>query len=43
MQDLTLSESAMGFDTFPLQCLEPDNAIDLSVAIDVAPGGRAVR
>ena len=33
MQDLTLSESAMGFDTFPLQCLEPDNAIDLSVAM----------
>ena len=33
MQDLTLSESAMGFDTFPLQCLEPDNAIDLSIAM----------
>ena len=33
MQDLTLSESAMGFDTFPLQCLEPGNAIDLSVAM----------
>ena len=33
MQDLALSESAMGFDTFPLQCLEPDNAIDLSVAM----------
>ena len=33
MQDLTLSESAMGFDTFPLQCLEPDDAIDLSVAM----------
>ena len=33
MQDLPLSESAMGFDTFPLQCLEPDNAIDLSVAM----------
>ena len=33
MQDLILSESAMGFDTFPLQCLEPDNAIDLSVAM----------
>ena len=33
MQDLTLFESAMGFDTFPLQCLEPDNAIDLSVAM----------
>ena len=33
MQDLTLSESAMGFDTFPLQCLEPDNAIDLSVSM----------
>ena len=33
MQDLTLSESAMGFDTFPLRCLEPDNAIDLSVAM----------
>ncbi len=33
MQDLTLSESAMGLDTFPLQCLEPDNAIDLSVAM----------
>ena len=33
MQDLALSESAMGFDRFPLQCLEPDNAIDLSVAM----------
>ena len=33
MQNLTLSESAMGFDTFPLQCLEPDSAIDLSVAM----------
>ena len=33
MQDLALSESATGFDTFPLQCLEPDNAIDLSVAM----------
>ena len=33
MQDLTLSESAMGFDTFPQQCLEPGNAIDLSVAM----------
>ena len=33
MQDLALSESAMGFDTFPLQCLEQDNAIDLSVAM----------
>ena len=33
MQDLTLSESDMGFDTFPLQCLEPDNAIDLSIAM----------
>ena len=33
MQDLTLSESAMGFYTFPLQCLEPGNAIDLSVAM----------
>ena len=33
MQDLTLSESAMGFDTFPLQCLEPDNAIDLSIVM----------
>ena len=33
MQDLPLSESAMGFDTFPLQCLEPDNAIDLSIAM----------
>ena len=33
MQDLTLSESAMGFDTFPLQCLEPGNAIDLSIAM----------
>ena len=33
MRDLTLSESAMGFDTFPLQCLEPDNAIDLSIAM----------
>ena len=33
MQDLTLSESAIGFYTFPLQCLEPDNAIDLSVAM----------
>ena len=33
LQDLALSESAMGFDTFPLQCLEPDNAIDLSVAM----------
>ena len=33
MQDLTLSERAMGFDTFPLQCLEPGNAIDLSVAM----------
>ena len=33
MQDLALSESAAGFDTFPLQCLEPDNAIDLSVAM----------
>ena len=40
MQDLTLSESAMGFDTFPLQCLEPDNAIDLSVAmISLQAGG----
>ena len=33
MQDMALSESATGFDTFPLQCLEPDNAIDLSVAM----------
>ena len=40
MQDLTLSESAMGFDTFPLQCLEPGNAIDLSVAmISLQAGG----
>ncbi len=40
MQDLTLSESAMGFDTFPLQCLEPDNAIDLSLAMmSLQPGG----
>ena len=40
MQDLTLSESAMGFDTFPLQCLEPDNAIDLSVAmVSLQAGG----
>ena len=40
MQDLTLSESAMGFDTFQLQCLEPDNAIDLSVAmISLQAGG----
>ncbi len=40
MQDLTLSESAMGFDTFPLQCLEPDTAIDLSVAmISLQAGG----
>ena len=33
MQDLTLSESAMGFDAFPLQCLEPDSAIELSIAM----------
>ena len=40
VQDLTLSESATGFDTFPLQCLEPDTAINLSVAmISLQAGG----
>ena len=40
VQDLTLSESATGFDTFPLQCLEPDTAIALSVAmISLQAGG----
>ena len=40
IQDLTLSESATGFDTFPLQCLEPDTAINLSVAmISLQAGG----
>ena len=39
MQDLPLSESAMGFDTFPLQCLELDTAIDLSVAMIALQAG----
>ena len=32
MQDLALSESAMGFDTFPLQCLEAGGLSDGSQA-----------
>ena len=40
MQDLPLSESALGFDMFPLQCLSADNATDLSVAmISLQAGG----
>lgn len=33
LQTLTLSQSPLGFDTFPLHCLEQSNAIDLSVAM----------
>ena len=33
LQALTLSQSPLGFDTFPLHCLEQSNAIDLSVAM----------
>ena len=40
IQDLPLSTSGMGFDTFPLQCLSPSNATDLSVAmISLQAGG----
>lgn len=40
IQDLPLSTSGMGFDTFPLHCLSPDNATDLSVAmISLQAGG----
>ena len=40
IQDLPLSTSGMGFDTFPLQCLSPGNATDLSVAmISLQAGG----
>ena len=40
MRSQTLAESAEGFDAFPLECLEPDNAIDLSVVgMSLAAGG----
>ena len=40
IQGLPLSTSGMGFDTFPLHCLSPDNATDLSVAmISLQAGG----
>ena len=42
LQDLPLSESAMGFEPFPLGCLSRDNAIGLSVAmISLQAGGLA--
>ena len=40
LQTLTLSQAPIGFDTFPLHCLEQANAIDLSVAmISLQAGG----
>ena len=40
LQTLTLSQAPIGFDTFPLHCLEQANAIDLTVAmISLQAGG----
>ena len=40
IQDLPLSTSGMGFDTFPLGCLSADNATDLTVAMmSIQAGG----
>ena len=43
MQDLTLSESAMGFDTFPAAMPGAGQRHRPERSHDVAPGGRAVR
>ncbi len=40
LQGLTLTQIPAGFDTFPMHCLEPANAIDLSVAMmSIQAGG----